>query len=254
MSFKFTKSNLNFDVYTAASKPTTPGANNDIAIITSIPMPNWIMSPDGPSGIPRSDGDVWIQYSVSGDTFNALKNNSMMIATIKAWQYVDGAWAEVEAVSCQNGEWVYWWNGEIYEQGNLYEDITGGWVMRNDSGGNGTITADKVIQLRYKSGASSSQHSTAYTNKKIDLTKYTKLTMEVNVISVGSSSMDTSVCICNTNTAGYPITDRVAYEHTPTGSTGTFTVELDVTSYNSEYYIAAWGMYCNADVIEIKLS
>lgn len=108
MSFKFTKSNLNFDVYAVASKPTAPGANNDIAIITSVPMPNWTMSPDKPSGRPRSDGDAWIQYSVKGDTFNALKNNSMMIATIKAWQYVDGMWTDVEAVSCQNGEWVYW--------------------------------------------------------------------------------------------------------------------------------------------------
>ena len=90
-------------MYTVASKPTSPGANNDIAVITSVPMPNWIMSPGDPSGIPRSEGDVWIQYSVTGDTFNILKNNSMMIATIKAWQYVNGVWADVEAVSCRNG-------------------------------------------------------------------------------------------------------------------------------------------------------
>lgn len=127
MSFKFTKSNLNFDVYTVASKPTAPGANNDIAIITSVSMPNWIMSPDKPSGIPRSDGDVWIQYSVSGKTFNALKNNSMMVATIKAWQYVDGAWTEVEAVSCQNGEWVDWVE-YLIKGANLCEGITGGWT------------------------------------------------------------------------------------------------------------------------------
>lgn len=108
MNFKLNKSELNFKVYTVASKPITPGANNDIAIITSVPMSHWIMSHTVPSGRPRSDGDVWIQYSVKGNTFNALKNNYMMIATIAAWQYVDGAWGEVEAVSCQNGEWVDW--------------------------------------------------------------------------------------------------------------------------------------------------
>lgn len=109
MDFKLKKSELGFKVYTVDTKPTAPGANNDIAVITSVPMANWIMSPDKPSGIPRSEGDVWIQYSVKGKTtFNALKNNSMIIATISAWQYVDGVWVDVEAVSCQNGEWVSW--------------------------------------------------------------------------------------------------------------------------------------------------
>jgi hypothetical protein len=108
MNFTLKKSDLNFKVYTVPSKPTTPGAENDIAIISSVPMTNWIMSPEAPSGIPRTDGDVWIQYSVAGDTFNALKQNALMIATIKAWQYVDGAWVDREAVSCQGGAWVDW--------------------------------------------------------------------------------------------------------------------------------------------------
>lgn len=109
MNFSIKKSNLNFKVYTVPSKPTTPGAENDIAIISSVPMTNWIMAPEKPSGIPRTDGDVWIQYSVEGDIlFNALKQNALMIATISAWQYVDGEWVEVTAVSCQNGDWVDW--------------------------------------------------------------------------------------------------------------------------------------------------
>lgn len=108
MNFTLKKSDLNFKVYTVPSKPTTAGAENDIAIISSVPMSNWIMSPEKPSGAPRSNGDVWIQYSTKGSTRNILKQNSMMIAMITAWQYVDGAWVSREAVSCHGGEWVHW--------------------------------------------------------------------------------------------------------------------------------------------------
>lgn len=180
MSFKLTKSNLNFDVYAVASKPTTPGTNNDIAIITSVPMPNWIMSPDKPSGIPRSAGDVWIQYSVSGNTFNALKNNTMMIATIKAWQYVYGAWTEVEAVSYQNGEWVDWWNGELFDNGNQYEAVTGGWVRNTNLklyGGSNTDTATvgDVLSVRSKSGTA----AMLTTKNAIDVTDFNYVLIDV---------------------------------------------------------------------------
>ena len=73
-------------------------------------MKNWMISPDAPSGTPRTDGDVWIRYSVDGNTFNALKNGIMMVATISASQYVDGAWVDKEAKSYHDGEWVDWYN------------------------------------------------------------------------------------------------------------------------------------------------
>lgn len=126
MNFALKKSDLNFKVYTVASKPTAPGAENDIAIISSVPMTNWMMSPERPSGMPRNDGDVWIQYSTQGNTKNILKQNALMISTISAWQHVDGAWVDREAVSYQGGKWVDWFR-YLYKAGNEYTDITGGW-------------------------------------------------------------------------------------------------------------------------------
>lgn len=135
MDFKFKKSNLNFRVYTSESEPTTPGIENDIVIITSVPMTNWVLSPDKPSGAPRTDGDVWIRYSAEGNTFNALKNDSMQIATISAYQFVDGAWADVTAKSYQNGEWIGWVryifnNGTINEGGSWQSTISGGYITQ----------------------------------------------------------------------------------------------------------------------------
>ncbi len=180
MNFTLKKSDLNFKVYIVAAKPTAPGAENDIAIISSVPMTNWIMSPDKPSGIPRNDGDVWIQYSTSGDTFNALKQNAMMIATISAWQYVDGAWVDRDAVSCQGGAWVDWFPGVyLFNAGNQHTDLTGGWTTSNVSNSTTTFGETIVSDCRYNGALTSWSH--VVTKNKIDVTNYKKLYFDVAV-------------------------------------------------------------------------
>lgn len=127
MDFKLKKNNLNFRVYTATSTPAT-GNENDIVIISNVAMKNWILSPDAPGGAPRNDGDVWIQYSVSGVVFDAIKTNTMMIAPRKAWQHVGGEWLNVTAFICQNGEWEGLnVDGHLYNRGDECESVTGGW-------------------------------------------------------------------------------------------------------------------------------
>ena len=105
MDFKLNKSNLNFSVRIADAVPTNPGKENDIAVISSVPMKNWILSPDTPTGAPRTDGDVCIPYSVNGTVFNAIKNGGLMIAPMMALQYVDGAWVKMPTYLYRNGKW-----------------------------------------------------------------------------------------------------------------------------------------------------
>lgn len=162
MDFKLKKSNLNFNVYSMPSKPTTAGVENDIAIITSVSMPNWIMSPDKPFGPPRSDGDVWIKYSVAGKiTFNALKNNTMMIATIKAWQYVDDAWVDVEVVSYQNGEWHDW----IPEGALYYKGVNVGGLVTTGYGTIGSFSSDLTNVSAAFESSNVSFVTTGFTNE-----------------------------------------------------------------------------------------
>ena len=232
MSFKFTKSNLNFDVYTVASKPTTPGANNDIAIITSVPMPNWIMSPDKPSGTPRSEGDVWIQYSVSGKTFNALKNNSMMIATIFAWQYADGAWIEVEAVSCQNGEWVEWWDGYYYKSGEGSK--VGDWKASYQPGNtsNAITFEEEAIKFDWKSGI----YSVMVAFSPIqDLTNVSKLKFRVK-----GANHNFAVGATTTQYGGSE-DSTFAAKTIQEGLSGEKELIVDVSSLTGKYYIAISG-------------
>ena len=239
MNFTLKKSDLNFKVYTVSSKPTTPGAENDIAVISSVPMTNWLMSPDKPSGIPRNDGDVWIRYSTQGDTKNILKQNAMMIATIFAWQYVDGAWVDRDAVSCQGGEWVDWWSGELYDNGNEYESITGGWSNDGASTASGdsstlfsaTKNADHIV-IGTTSTSSSDRWFTIFTNKKIAITKEMRqLCAKATPIAVGNNSFSLGLY-------SVKITDNAITKSDFAGvAQRTETFSLDIPAIEGEYYV-----------------
>ena len=236
MKFTLKKSDLNFKVYTVESKPTSAGADNDIAIISSVPMTNWIMSPEKPSGIPRNDGDVWIQYSTSGDTKNVLKQNALMIATISASQYVDGEWVSVEAMSYQGGEWVDW-IVYLYKAGDECTNLTGGWVIS----GNVNKGSD-AINITVNS---STRYADAYTTDKIDLTEIKSvLFLFTGYIYAGSGGTNVTAWVANSQLtkAGIdPETGAVKSFSPAEGNSGQLDTfdgyNLDVSDLSGEYYI-----------------
>lgn len=247
MSFKFTKSNLNFDVYAVASKPTSPGANNDIAIITTVPIPNWIMSPDKPSGIPRSGGDVWIQYSVSGNTFNALKNNSMMIATISAWQYVSGAWVYVTAMSYQGGEWVGWItyiaiNENDWYKRNPYPSVSYSYGTYEFSGNSlkGKVTGGN-------------QQVSLVKKEKVDFSDISKVKFVYSLDTNLSSSGQILVVVSKSNNdaaSNSSICEKLIFDKATKQ-----TANLDVSGVSGQYYL--WiGLACweNLGTVNFEIS
>ena len=234
MNFTLKKSDLNFKVYTVETKPSTPGAENDIAIISPVPMTNWLMSPDKPSGIPKNDGDVWIQYSTQGNTKNILKQNTMMIATISAWQYVDGAWVDREAVSCQGGEWVDWFSGVyLFNDGNEYTDLTGGWTndgytyLYNLPFGS-IVNNGGRLTFNFQSGSTYSGGGTA---KKIDITNKTILRVSGTLYS-GSTYVH--ICVGSTKNLSEPVASK--REDLSAGSS--YEVDFDISTVpGGSYYI-----------------
>lgn len=228
MDFKLRKNNLNFRVYTAVSLPST-GAENDICVISHIPMKNWIMSPNKPSGTPRTDGDVWIQYSVNGETRNVLKNSAMLIALIKAYQYADGVWTCMPVVSRQNGVWadhiVY-----LYDDGEEFTDLTGGWKIditpasSSWSKGSGTKNEDSIFL-----SCEAMQEIAAVTANKIDVTNLNTIFVKVDVCT-----------LTGTNSNGwFGITDKASGNNYVTQvcikNAGNFAV--DVSDISGKYYV-----------------
>lgn len=231
MDFKLKKSDLNFRVYTATETPET-GNENDIVIISDTPMKNWILSPEKPSGVPRNDGDVCIQYSVTDGAFNVVKNNVFMIATICAWQYVSGTWVSVKAMCYQNGMWNNWVaDTYLYKAGDEYTHITGGWSVFQ-------CVSDLTTDASYGSNANGVLKACLPgtekkcvgmgTNNKIDLTPYKTLTF--NVIELYGGACQFGVTGARNGTA----TSAPAIKHT---QQAVGLVTLDVSELSGEYYI-----------------
>ena len=236
MDFKLKKSDLNFKVYTSETEPTTPGIENDIVIITSVPMSNWILSTDKPSGTPRTDGDVCIRYSVTGNTFNALKNDSMMIATISAYQFVDGAWVDVTAKSCQNGEWV-----DLMKRIYIFEEGVGEkatFTITKDNQATINVAKDG-IEWGYQEGATANwvvSYCTQY-----DVTNIDTICVEATVTTFTNTGRGLAVILDDANfNKSNQIPTHDAY--TQFSADGVRKVyELDVRSYTGNQYIGLMG-------------
>ena len=237
------KNNLNFKVYTVEAKPSTSGTENDIAIISSVPMTNWLMSPAAPSGIPRNDGDVWIRYSTKGSTKNILKQNAMMVATISAWQYVDGAWVDREAVSCQGGKWVDWITDiYLYMNGTRYDDVTGGFKSLGIERVSDSDSTKIAPSVAYNSSEieitiSSAGSGMVYTTNKIDCTNYKTLHIKGILYCHGSSSLYRMFAALWSSIGTYASDNRGASWQNTASTQNVQNISIDISKLSGEYYI-----------------
>ena len=121
---------LNFSVVGSEAQPSGP-KENMIWAITSEPVTGWIFSAEPPAD--PEQGLLWIQTgTASAVAFNAVKKNGIEVYPISAKQGTGTSWVDVTCKSYQSGEWVDWWNGELYDSGDEYEFVTGGWVFSAD--------------------------------------------------------------------------------------------------------------------------
>lgn len=186
---------LNFRVVGGTTAPSNP-SENCIWVNTSVPFTNWVFSADEPS--PAEAGMVWIISGTSSQVaFNALKKNCIQVYPISAKQYVSGAWVDKTAKSYQNGAWADWyvWDGELFDNGEQYEDVTGGWVCTASSQTAGTISDGKIII-----GNSQSLRTANAIN---NCGKYTKLCCQVDSVSGQYHTMIITKTPHNYSTGGY---------------------------------------------------
>lgn len=242
MDFKLAKNNLNFKVYTAAEVPAT-GTENDICIISETPMKNWVLSPEAPSGAPRADGDMWIQYAVTGKTFDALKQNALMIATLYAWQYVSGTWTEKNFKVYRNGAWLSLITF-IFNAGNVYL---------------GNFTVDSSGYVSLKNGNIVYTYS-GYAggwfcfDEPIDLTPYSKLKMIIKQSEMGGVTTPTVLSVTTSMpdaASSTAVISRSVANIQFTAETNVETeVETSIAGLNGDHYIE-FGSRAIGEVIKI---
>lgn len=146
---------------------------NTIWVDTDVEITGWDFNTTEPANpVP---GMVWIYTGTSSPAaFNALKKNGIQVYPLSAKQYIGGAWISKEAKTRQGGEWAGWMT-TLYDAGDEFTDITGGWVKKNrspSSTANGSLTKnDDNMHIKNVTNGSTS----ACTANQIDLTPFTKL-------------------------------------------------------------------------------
>ena len=156
---------LNFKVV-GNPLPSNP-KENTIWLNTDTKITGWYFDTKQPSNL--AEGEVWVSVSISSPSaFNALKKNTIQVYPVFAKQNINGTLTPVEAKIYQGGAWVEWWEGGLFDNGNQFEAVTGGW---NGSVGN-------VITVT----GSGTTHN-AHTKKMIDLSGKSKLYATVDSVT-----------------------------------------------------------------------
>ena len=237
---------LNFKVVGSTSAPASP-KENTIWVNTSTEITSWVFSATEPET--PAAGMVWISVGESSPVaFNALKKNNITVYPLTAKQYVSGAWVDKEAKSYQNGAWVDWWNGELYKNGDEYENITGGWIgtpKKYDSASNAveaTITRGSTTITMKPNGDGG---CLVHTANKIDLTNYSKLIFDGKVSGATAYASLANMRVWS-DFGTYQTSNAVATASLQYHSNGEVT--LDVSKLTGSYYIG-FGLHASGTVV-----
>lgn len=220
---------LNFKVVGGTSAPASP-VENTIWVNTETEISGWVFSAEEPKS--PVEGTVWISTGTSSTVeFNALKKNGIQVYPISAKQYISGAWANVTAKSYHGGAWKDWIK-YLYNMGDECTDLTGGWVAAaiKPAGSGSTAVKPSVtkntdsITFSLTSGYPNYIVGYLVTEKSIDITNYSKITINVTNFSISGG-----LIVSNSKTSGFTKTAVVDFA---VGRN-----ELDISSLSGSYYI-----------------
>lgn len=228
---------LNFKVLAYSSEETLLAAvpaENTIGIVTEAEITSWVFDSSVPTD--AEEGMLWIETGNNVNKFNALKKNSIIICPLSADQYISGAWTSVVAKSYIDGEWVEW-ALLLFDNGDTYDDITGGWSTVNSNGHLQILDNNSSDQKPYSKGT-------------VPTSKYNTMYVEYNYASVQGSSYSGAEIGISASTSGAYVSS-VAFDKSEVGTTKTAT--LDISSVDTDYYVKTSGYYCTVQITKIWL-
>ena len=221
---------LNFTVVGGTSQPSSP-KENTIWVNTSTTITSWVFSAEQPSS-PKS-GMVWIQTGDSSNVaFNALKKNNLQVYPLSAKQYVGYSWVTKTVKVYQSGTWAESWNGQLYDSGNEYTSITGGWTISGKGSKNAsTITVGSSTQP--------TTPSTATTGKTINLANFDTVEVNFSEIYSGTSGNRFALNILDSSKNVLASATKVISKNI----LQTLTLSVDVSEINEDCYVQVSAAY-----------
>lgn len=114
---------MNFCVkaYSSLSERPQSGRENEIAVITSVPVSSWVFASEEPEE--KTEGLVWFRLGMRSEAkFNAARKNGIVLSPIDCKQYHNGSGEEKDAYGYVGGEWKKWIMPVYYYEHGLYEE------------------------------------------------------------------------------------------------------------------------------------
>jgi hypothetical protein len=245
---------LNFNVKTYPSetelKADKPKVNT-IGVITTTTMTSWVFSANEPKE--PEVGMVWFSVGKSSNAeFNALKKNALQVCPIGAHQYETGKFGSKTAFCYQDGAWKSLFDGTLFDNGETFDYVTGGWTQfpnlalsATDYKNTGTVTIGETIYLHTPY---SKVCAIATTKNKIALTDYSQVEVTVDALGKeGYATPQVNVYVHSANSGAINYLAVASLTSTGKGY-------LDIASLDGEYYISlGCGYGENATVSKVKL-
>ena len=243
---------LNFKVVACASAEALPATarENTIAVLTATAINGYIFSSTEPTE--PAEGMVWIITGTSSAVaFSASKKNPVMIYPLSAKQYVGGAWVNLSAMSYQNGSWVDWWDGALFDNGDICEDVTGGWERKAYGGSTGgSVTIGDTIAVAY-SGSSVAVCAGTVDMDPALLKDYSYIKADVTLSNAGSGPKGTLAVVADYSLGSSGLNDKfIAYEQKT--AAGDYELTLPISDID-EGYILLTAFQVKMDVRKIWL-
>lgn len=199
--------------------------------------------------IPVSGGKLFAVIAVTypaGSTCTCANGTKIYTAKDTSGQWIfripsAGAWTvtatdgtntksqEVSITAEQQAEKITlaYWNGELYDAGNQYTDVTGGWV-RHGTGGTVTFNDDNI----YLETLQDYSFGTVDTTNAVDLTDFA--TLKVTASATNRSYMLGKVIVYTKNTEGK---ETIAASASLDSSATETVTSLDVSALSGAYYV-----------------
>ena len=233
-------SHLNFSVKTYASEEALLAdapKENTIGVVTDTAVPKWGFYASEPE-VP-AEGEIFFTVATeSAGSFNALKKNALTVYPTLCQQYVSGEWVRKIAYICKSGAWVQFstlWNGELFEQGNVHADITGGWAYTNKSNSEVIMTnADTDTIIECTNASSDSSTRKFYSLGTFDFTEWNTLTAVMDYYATGES-VKFGVSTVKAPYEGSGIWAKIIYPN------ATVTYNIDISTLSGSYYISSYS-------------
>lgn len=232
---------LNFEVVGGTSQPTNP-VENTIWVNTPNEITGWGFGAEADKPVSPDPGMVWFVTAANGIIkFNALKEDSIIVAPHLAHQYVSGTWENISIVKIyQSGSWVDWaeW---LYVNGDQCVELTGGWQKES-----GTGTVEFREDCIYFSNGSQKEAYTRTVNR-VNLNGVKKILVKMRSATVpGSQFHDFAIYISSNSPTTSSIVAIARFTTTE--------AELDVSNYSGFYYIGVYtGYSVSGELISIEM-